>query len=69
MAEQALTQILERLTLNQEQFNRQQQDQQVLMAGLVEAVQRATAPRQEQRRVVDVKGLGRPSQFSGAIED
>ena len=68
MAEQALATILERLTLGQEALQRQQHDHQVLMTGLVEAVQWAAAPRPE-RRAVEAKGLGRPVAFSGAMED
>ena len=69
MAEQALATILERLTLGQEALQRQQHDHSVLMTGLVEAVQRAAAPRPEQRRAVEAKGLGRPVAFTGAMED
>ena len=69
MAEQALATILERLTFGQEALRRQQEDQQTLMMGLVEAAQRAAAPRPEPCRVVDVKGLGRPSPHSGSSEE
>ena len=68
MAEQALPTILERLTLGQEALQRQQHEHQVLMTGLVEAVQRAAAPRPE-RRAVEAKGLGRPVAFTGVLED
>ena len=69
MAEQALTTILERLTLGQEALQRQQHDHSVLMTGLVEAAQRAAAPRPEQRRAVEAKCLGRPVAFTGPMED
>ena len=68
MAEQALATILERLTLGQEALQRQQHEHQVLMTGLVEAAQRAAAPRPE-RRAVEAKGLGRPVAFTGAMGD